>query len=48
MKNGLLLALMAIALVMIYLGFKASILPPALTGAGFILIAALIYKTDKK
>ncbi len=45
MKNVLLILLVIIAIVMIVLGAKASILPPALTGVGFILIAVLFYNT---
>tara|TARA_R110002096_G_scaffold204178_1_gene389665 strand:+ start:568 stop:714 length:147 start_codon:yes stop_codon:yes gene_type:complete len=46
MRNVLLLLLVLIALVMLYLGIKASMIPPALTGVGFIIIAALFYKKD--
>jgi small-conductance mechanosensitive channel len=44
MNNILLFLLIAIALVMLFLGIKASMLPPALTGVGFLLIAAMLYK----
>jgi len=44
MKNILLVALVLIALVMVYLGYKAQMLPPALTGVGFILIALILHK----
>ena len=44
MKNGLLIALIIIAVVMIILGIIAKIVPPALTGVGFIIIAILFYK----
>ena len=44
MKNVLLILLAIIAVVMIILGASASALPPVLTGIGFILIAALLYK----
>ncbi|MCB0494660.1 MAG: hypothetical protein KDC79_00865 [Cyclobacteriaceae bacterium] len=44
MKNVLLLILLLIAVAMIILGVKASILPPALTGVGFIVIALLFYR----
>lgn len=40
----LLILLAIIAIVMIVLGISAGALPPALTGIGFILIAALFYK----
>ena len=43
MKNILLILLLMVAVVMIVLGARASILPPALTGVGFILIALLLY-----
>ncbi len=43
MKNVLLMLLLIVAVVMIVLGAQASILPPALTGVGFILIALLFY-----
>ncbi len=48
MKNILLLLLVLIAIVMIFLGIKAGILPPTLTGVGFIIIAGLFYTTAKK
>jgi len=43
MKNILLIVLIIVALLMIYLGYTAWILPPALTGLGFIIIAILFY-----
>lgn len=46
MNNLLLILLVVIALVMIYLGYTGNMLPPALTGAGFIIIA--IYLFSKK
>lgn len=46
MKNLILILLVIIALVMIFLGYKASILPPALTGLGFLLISALLYRNE--
>jgi len=46
MKNYLTIALVIIAIVMIVIGVTAKILPPALTGIGFIIIAILFY--DKK
>ncbi|MDH5826636.1 hypothetical protein ACFX5U_10710 [Sphingobacterium sp. SG20118] len=48
MKTTLIILLMLIAIVMIYLGMKAAILPPILTGAGFIVIAALFLTGVKK
>jgi hypothetical protein len=48
MKNILLLLLVIIAIVMIYLGIKASLLPPALTGVGFVIIAAILFLDKSK
>ena len=39
MKTILLILLIIVAIVMIALGISANILPPTLTGVGFILIA---------
>jgi uncharacterized protein YqgC (DUF456 family) len=47
MKNILLILLVLLAVAMIIIGFRAGILPPALTGVGFFTIAWLFYK-DKK
>ncbi len=44
MKQLLILLLMIIAIVMIVLGIKADIIPPTLTGIGFIIIAILFLK----
>lgn len=44
MKNVLLILLMMIAAVMIYLGYKGGIWPPALTGIGFFIIAFYLYQ----
>jgi hypothetical protein len=44
MNNILIFLLIAIALVMIFLGIKASMIPPGLTGVGFLLIAAILFK----
>ncbi len=44
MKNVLLILLLIVAIAMIFLGTKAGILPPTLTGVGFIIIAILFYK----
>lgn len=46
MKNYLIIALLITAIAMIAIGISAKILPPALTGIGFIIIAILFY--DKK
>jgi uncharacterized membrane protein YbaN (DUF454 family) len=43
-KKILLTVLIIVAIVMIGLSFKAGILPPGLTGIGFIIIAYLFYK----
>lgn len=42
-KNILLILLVIISFVMIALGAKAGILPPALTGIGFLIIAYLFF-----
>ena len=44
MKNLLLIALIIIAVVMLYMSFTTKIYPPGLTGLGFIIIAILFYK----
>lgn len=44
MKQLLIVLLMIIAIVMIVLGIKADIIPPTLTGIGFIIIAILFLK----
>jgi hypothetical protein len=46
MKNSLIISLIIIAIAMIVIGISAKIVPPALTGVGFIVIAILFY--DKK
>jgi hypothetical protein len=43
MKNILIVLLILIAIVMIILGTNAGMLPPVLTGVGFIVVAALFY-----
>lgn len=43
MKNILIVLLGLLAVVMIFLGVRADILPPVLTGIGFIIIAVLFY-----
>jgi preprotein translocase subunit SecD len=47
MKYLLLIALIAVSIIMIVLGTKADMLPPILTGVGFILIAGL-FLTNRK
>lgn len=47
LKYVLILILAAIGIVMIYLGAKADMLPPLLSGIGF-LITAIIFLTHKK
>jgi hypothetical protein len=44
MKNILLILLILIAIAMIFISFKGGIPAPGLTGVGFIVIAALLYK----
>ena len=44
MKNLLLVVLLIIAIAMIVLGIKGKILPPTLTGIGFIIIGVLSYQ----
>jgi hypothetical protein len=39
----LILLLLIISVVMIFIGIKAQILPPTLTGVGFIIISFLLY-----
>ena len=46
MKNLLLILLLLIAVAMIALGVKGGILPPTLTGIGFIIIAVLFYRKN--
>ncbi|SDE36415.1 hypothetical protein [Ulvibacter litoralis] len=46
MKNMLLITLVLIAIVMVILGIIGKMLPPALTGIGFIIISILFYKKD--
>ncbi|MFT7592657.1 MAG: hypothetical protein ACI9UJ_002596 [bacterium] len=47
MKNILIILLLAVAVYMGYLGFKADMHPPILTGIGFLIIAVLFYKNGK-
>ncbi len=46
MKNILIIVLVLIAIAMIFLGISSKILPPALTGIGFIIIAVLLFKKN--
>ncbi|MGZ0016816.1 hypothetical protein [Yeosuana sp. AK3] len=48
MKKTLVILLILVALVMIFISFKAGIPAPGLTGLGFIIIAALFYLNPKK
>ncbi|WP_270088040.1 hypothetical protein [Sphingobacterium sp. SYP-B4668] len=48
MKIALTTILGLIALWMIYLGVKADLLPPVLTGLGFLVIGALLMLRAKK
>lgn len=45
-KNFLIIALLILAIVMLYIGITGKMIPPALTGVGFLIIAYLFY--DKK
>lgn len=47
MKNIFLVLLLLIAIAMIVIGIMENILPPPLTGVGFILIALLFYRKDR-
>jgi len=44
MKNILLVLLVLVAVYMLYFGISKSMIPPALTGVGFLIIAALLRK----
>lgn len=46
MRNILLILLILIAIAMIFLGVKSGILPPTLTGVGFIIISILLFKKE--
>lgn len=48
MKNTIIISLLIISIVMIFLGVKANIIPPVLTGVGFILITILFVANNKK
>lgn len=45
-KNFLLIVILILAIAMLYIGITGKIIPPALTGVGFLIIAYLFY--DKK
>ncbi len=47
MRHFLLLILALIAIAMIVLGARAHVIPPVLTGIGFLVIVALHYNKDK-
>ena len=47
MKKIVAILLILIAIAMIYLGVNAGILPPTLTGVGFILIAVVLLTEGK-
>jgi len=46
MKRIAAIILIVIAVVMIFISFKASILPPGLTGIGFLAIATVFLKKE--
>lgn len=46
-KNTILILLVLLGIVMLVLGYKKDILPPVITGVGFILIA-ILFKIEKK
>lgn len=46
-KNIIILLLILLGLIMMYLGYEKSILPPLITGIGFILIA-ILFKIKEK
>lgn len=48
MRVILIIILIILGLYMMFLGFKANILPPSVTGIGFIVIALLFAIKDKK
>lgn len=48
MKNVLIAIIALLGLVMIFLGIKGMILPPAITGLGFIAIAMMFQQMRKK
>ena len=48
MRNILLIVLIMIAIVMINMSVASKIYPPGLTGFGFIIIAILLYKKERR
>lgn len=48
LQNILILLLIVISIVMIFLGIEKEILPPVLTGIGFVIIALLFYRNNNK
>ena len=46
LNSVLIILLILIGIYMIYLGIKADIQPPILTGSGFFIIAYLLRKND--
>ncbi len=48
LKQLLSILLLIIAAVMIYLGIRENLLPPALTGAGFILILVMLHQRPRR
>lgn len=47
MKNTLTTLLVLIAIAMVIIGIFGKMLPPALTGIGFIIISFLFYKKNQ-
>lgn len=43
-KNFLLIALLILAIAMLYIGITGKMIPPALTGVGFLIIAYLFFE----
>ncbi|MEC4116635.1 MULTISPECIES: hypothetical protein [Myroides] len=48
LKKALSILLIILGIYMIYLGTKANMLPPSITGIGFIIIAALFNLPKEK
>lgn len=48
MKRILIIMLIAVAIIMTYLGIKLEAKPPVFTGVGFVIIAALFLVNSKK
>lgn len=47
LKKAAGIVLLILAALMLYLGIKAEMLPPALTGAGFLVIGVVFLKKEK-